>query len=198
MIVGREPFLGIAFVKETPSLRFGRVGILHTSNGPFTATKNTRSRVSVMVTRWRRWLRCGVPCGKRMHPPHQQSYHRTKKSTSTFVFKSSSVSPKHPWRPRPTPRGRRCLVSTTKPKAQTLWTKSHIQGCRWEEARTKGEPNTGARMGGKHLQGECKWDDLEEGRRREEHGGWTSARNIKRQRHGGVRELYILAECDTI
>ena len=119
MIVGREPFLGIAFVKETPSLRFGRVAILHTSDGPFTATKNTRSRVSVMVTRWRRWLRCGVPCGKRMHPPHQQSCHRTKKSTSTFVFKSSSVSPKHPWRPRPTPRGRRCLVSTTEPNAQT-------------------------------------------------------------------------------
>ena len=90
---------GIEFARDELPRQSGRAERFRTpSDGPVTAEKNTRSRVSVMVTRWRRWLRCGVPSGKRVHPPHKQLCHRTQ-DHKNLRFKSSDVPLKHQWRP---------------------------------------------------------------------------------------------------
>ena len=146
-----------------------------TSDGPVTAEKNTRRRVSVMVTRWRRWLRCGVPPGKRVHPPPQQLCHRTEVHKN-LRFKSYDVSLKHPWRPE---RGRvpypRVGVRNTRNRSPG---KSHNQGCQefdCSEKRGQMLNDTGYLMGTRPIM-ETTNSDLEEGQRREEYGGWTSAR----------------------
>ena len=182
---------GISLVMETPSLRFGRGMILHTKrragNGreeyPEPRKRYGNALAEMVALRGAVW-QADAPAPQAVVPSHT-NVHKNLRS------KSISVSLKHPWRPE---RGR---VPYPRVGVQG---ESQNQGCQESgkpcTATSSGSAEsylTGNLMGTRTYHGDYEETDYGKGQRREEHGGWTSAKTSNRT-HGGDRPLYILGE----